>query len=645
MFYNEYPYTDFHELNLDWILKRILELSETVRNFVNLESIKYADPIQWNITKNYAKNTIVQDDGLTYLSKQPVPPGVPLSNTSYWLKVADFDSEAERIRGEIAEANDGSDPVSSADRSAGSLVWLNDQLYEVITEIHTGDTYVFSGLNANVAHVTVEELIAREVSARIALENRYDALELNTQTVSVELYGAVGDGTTDDTAAIQAALDDKKNITLTAGKTYRITNTITMNPGNTFSGPGKILIDFTTPYNAIELGGYNVVSGISFEDTGTVYDNVGSVISGIEKDNNKVVWCDFTDIHLGYCIRIEHASNNEVCYNFIDGYSYAGIVFAYTCTYITVEHNSVNDGRWIGNNNRYPICVSSYGTPDTNHGPASLIKCNYNKILDTSPLWEGIDSHGCVNAEFIGNYIVGTVTGIVLTVPTSAGPLSANCENIIIENNLIIHDEAPWSSYAKSGIIVQTDTDANNIRIANNHTELRTDTSITSVSVTTTEIAVYSAEDMSNVIIEGNTVKQKGSCIALSCAAGKAKTVRVSDNNLSGCDLGTNSIAININELRNFANVEIANNNIDISATAYSLRGYTANPQKELVNYRGNVDNARYNAYDFTTVPRNTFTDTANGKPGDFVPCSDGSGSTVGWFCISQGVWKAVSGT
>lgn len=31
-FYNEYPYTDIHELNLDWILKKMRELEELVAN-------------------------------------------------------------------------------------------------------------------------------------------------------------------------------------------------------------------------------------------------------------------------------------------------------------------------------------------------------------------------------------------------------------------------------------------------------------------------------------------------------------------------------------------------------------------------------------------------------------------------------------
>lgn len=64
-------------------------------------------------------------------------------------------------------------------------------------------------------------------------------------SVTVEDYGAVGDNTTDDTAAIQKMIDDRGYFTLSA-KTYRITNTLTIPPHSTslkaigarFSGAG-----------------------------------------------------------------------------------------------------------------------------------------------------------------------------------------------------------------------------------------------------------------------------------------------------------------------------------------------------------------------------------------------------------------------
>lgn len=53
------------------------------------------------------------------------------------------------------------------------------------------------------------------------------------ETISVKDFGAVGDGLTDDTAAIQAAIDSgAKRIVGVAGDTYRITDTLVLNASN-----------------------------------------------------------------------------------------------------------------------------------------------------------------------------------------------------------------------------------------------------------------------------------------------------------------------------------------------------------------------------------------------------------------------------
>ena len=83
------PYTNFHDLNLDWIIKALSDIDRRLANFVSLNTIKYADPIKWDITSQYAQNTLVLDpqDGTAYLSVQPVPQGVQITNTDYWTPV------------------------------------------------------------------------------------------------------------------------------------------------------------------------------------------------------------------------------------------------------------------------------------------------------------------------------------------------------------------------------------------------------------------------------------------------------------------------------------------------------------------------------------------------------------------------------
>ena len=88
MLFANYPYTDFHELNLDWILKKIKELDQEVDDFVTFNKITFAGA--WDGSA-YPKWTIVDDGaGNGYLSIRAVPANVPLSNTDYWQPVSQY---------------------------------------------------------------------------------------------------------------------------------------------------------------------------------------------------------------------------------------------------------------------------------------------------------------------------------------------------------------------------------------------------------------------------------------------------------------------------------------------------------------------------------------------------------------------------
>ena len=58
----EYPYTDSGHYNSDWLIKVVKELINEIDNFVNLNKIKYANPIGWDITRQYETNTVVVDN-------------------------------------------------------------------------------------------------------------------------------------------------------------------------------------------------------------------------------------------------------------------------------------------------------------------------------------------------------------------------------------------------------------------------------------------------------------------------------------------------------------------------------------------------------------------------------------------------------
>ena len=157
MFFHNYPYTDAHELNLDWILKKIIEMQAEIKDFVVTNTVKYADPFQWNITRQYEKNTIVIEplSGTAYLSTKPVPAGVNISNTDYWTPVFDLSQLFNAFNQNLTLHDEADNVVSFGAYSVGDwLIWRNE-LYRVDSAINIGDALAA----ADITRVTVEDYI------------------------------------------------------------------------------------------------------------------------------------------------------------------------------------------------------------------------------------------------------------------------------------------------------------------------------------------------------------------------------------------------------------------------------------------------------------------------------------------------------
>ena len=137
------PYTNFHDLNLDWIMDALNEFNTKLTNFVSLATIKYANPIQWDITSQYEANTVVVDsNGNAYLSVQPVPSGVSLDRTEFWTKIGNFDELWANVKKAITPIDEGHSPTATAARAVNDLVWVNGALVRVTKAMNAGDAYV-----------------------------------------------------------------------------------------------------------------------------------------------------------------------------------------------------------------------------------------------------------------------------------------------------------------------------------------------------------------------------------------------------------------------------------------------------------------------------------------------------------------------
>lgn len=229
MFSTRWPYTNFHELNLDWIVETLKKQDAAIADFISLNSITYADPLQWDITRQYPKNQVVLDiDGDGYLSVQPVPVGVEIDNTDYWSKIGNFSELWSTVKLAITAADEGFKTTASADRASGDLVWLNNTLYVCTTAITRGTEY---GTN-NTAKTTIDARLANLAQAvktlqdniadvNTALGGKIDKSTAGdlTQTVSGNMHQTVDGNVTVSTNKIEIFSKGGKAFTAHSGDT------------------------------------------------------------------------------------------------------------------------------------------------------------------------------------------------------------------------------------------------------------------------------------------------------------------------------------------------------------------------------------------------------------------------------------------
>ena len=231
-------------------------------------------------------------------------------------------------------------------------------------------------------------------SQRTVLDKLRDA-------VSVRDFGAVGDGTTDDTVAINAALAAHASVYLPVG-TYRTTAPITINANNILIGAGiTSVIKNTTASSVIRSvtpTGARIyhVGGGNFKIEG----NTSGIVAGsVGLDMQNVTYASWTDVWINYVeTGIRHGNGYASFYN-----DY------FTCT-ITSCTTGV-DNSTLGNENRFTALRidAVTGTKDQDNTSNTYLAC----AVEQFSTGHQITGSTAQSIRFIGSRLESTIGGAV----------------------------------------------------------------------------------------------------------------------------------------------------------------------------------------------------------------------------------------
>ena len=209
--FDHFPYTNVHELNLDWILTVMKALEAEWEAFTAGNSLTFADPLQHDISKTYAKNIIVIDGvGNAYVSLQPVPVGVGLGNQDYWLMVFDYEAFIEKVNKNFTARYYRGQYRATAPMAIGDWLTVDDILCKATAAIAYDEVLE---VGVNIEHFTLEDFIKAFMQSATQLIQQYkndiDASELlyrqqlaqdianTTNSLQAQLDAAIAGATVD----------------------------------------------------------------------------------------------------------------------------------------------------------------------------------------------------------------------------------------------------------------------------------------------------------------------------------------------------------------------------------------------------------------------------------------------------------------
>lgn len=241
----------------------------------------------WDKTSEYAALSVVYTNEQSYVSRKTVPANTEITNTEFWIKSADWNAQVAQYNQNVEryekEVLNYSNTVNGL---VGKTVYTYNTKDDMVADkrVQLNDTLMTCGYaEVNDKKGSFYKAVATTSAKAIALQNNLYAIpfELEESTkyyATPEMYGAVGDGITDDSAAIASAIAENKVLYFNP-KTYLISADAHLTLDNiTMFGNGatiKLKPNDKTGYSMFKISGDNVyianftLIGDKNEHTGT----------------------------------------------------------------------------------------------------------------------------------------------------------------------------------------------------------------------------------------------------------------------------------------------------------------------------------------------------------------------------------------
>lgn len=359
--------------------------------------------------------------------------------------------------------------------------------------------------------------------------------------VTPQMYGAKADGTTDDTTAIQNALNYLNTkgggIVYFPVGIYLINSSVQSYPNIIMTGEGNndSVIKIGVSEVSLITANNNVVENLGFDGNATVLSGrpTMNTILNARGANIIVKDCYFSDA-IGSCVASSAGNNVKVLHNTMNGYGDHAVYFSTNSSNIVVSHNIIS-------------------RPNADRGVEAIkfregvnnVLINNNIALNV-PCFLMLDASGevaCNNIIVIGNSATTTNHSFL------AETRDAQHKNIIIASNVFEN----IGNYVAFSLVWNSHDGCQNITICDNIFKNYTEVG---------SIAGYTNDGIKNLSILRNVFDFAERSEAIRFRLGKGQNVRIIGNTFTGQNEVTTFMTA-----ANNTNVEIKDNAFCVGAT------------------------------------------------------------------------------